>query len=444
MICIFGLSFHASKLVTQYVWGQTVVNVKVEKIKYNKIPAITICYPRFLSMKKLSEYIPDIRQDFIEYKSIIETVNDSDYQNKTLKQKISDIYWERFMNTNIPFEVPVHDLFDNFTLPFRFPKRSLYQFEKSKDYFGVYDDFETEYAIEIEAKGTIKSGKNKSIARLRDTNPVESVAMSFRGDQYKCYTFFSELKEKWRKVQMNLNYIAIEIHHDREWFPPNVYDNINTFPQLSMHSSNSIPDISFDNNFLPLNPGFSNEILFSQIDTILLPPNYLTNCKDYDLNQVKGQQFRSDCITVCILNEFRRNSSDCLHRTADLLRKDLLLANKTDKFCPIFDVWGDHHESVIFAAHHSHEIRSSCEENCQNECHNQFFDFEFRKKTKLPLSSWDMRTSAYISHNHLPDQVIEHLPEMTFISFIASFGGLVGMWLGLSALAIFDFMMQFF
>ena len=211
-----------------------------------------------------------------------------------------------------------------------------------------------------------------------------------------------------------------------------------------MHASNSIPDIAFDNNFLPLMPGYSNEVLFSQIDTILLPPKYLTNCKDYDMNAVKGHQFRSDCVTNCLLLEFKANSTKCLHRTADLLRKDLLVNNRSEKFCPIFDQWGDYHESVIFAAENSHEVRSGCEEECQNECHNQFFDFVFRRKNKLSLSDWDKRTSVFISHNHLPDQIVEHLPEMTFISFIASFGGLVGMWLGLSAMAIFDFLMQFF
>ena len=233
LICLFGLSFHASILISQFVWGQTVVNVKVEKIKYNKIPAITICYPRFLSMKGLAEANPDLWPDFESYKSIIRNVTHADYSNETLKQKITEIYWEKFMNTNIPFDTPVYDLFENYTIPFRFPKRSLYQFEKFKDYYGVYDDFETEYAIEIEAKGTVRgTGKTKTIVRIRDTNPVESVAMSFRGDQYKCYTFFSELDEKWRKVRLNLNYIAIEVHHNWEWFPPNVYDNINTFPQV--------------------------------------------------------------------------------------------------------------------------------------------------------------------------------------------------------------------
>ncbi|CAG2177429.1 unnamed protein product, partial [Oppiella nova] len=214
IICIFGLSFHASKLVSQYVWGQTIVNVKVDKIKYNKIPGVTICYPRFLSMRRLSKLNRELETDFIEYTNILKSVNDTDFANETLRQKILDIYWEKFMNSNIPYEVPVHDLFDNYTIPFRFPKRSLYQFEKYKDYVGIYDDYDTEYAIEIEAKGTVRVGSQKSIVRLRDYAPVESLAMSFRGDQYKCYTFFSELEEKWRKIRLNLNYIAIEIHND--------------------------------------------------------------------------------------------------------------------------------------------------------------------------------------------------------------------------------------
>ena len=38
----------------------------------------------------------------------------------------------------------------------------------------------------------------------------------------------------------------------------------------------------------------------------------------------------------------------------------------------------------------------------------------------------------------MPNVVINHLPEMTFISLLCNFGGLVGMWLGVSVLSTLE------
>ena len=38
----------------------------------------------------------------------------------------------------------------------------------------------------------------------------------------------------------------------------------------------------------------------------------------------------------------------------------------------------------------------------------------------------------------MPDMVVTHFPSITFIQFVCNFGGLLGMWLGLSVAVIFD------
>ncbi len=441
-ICISGLTYQASRLVSQYIRGQTVVNIRVEKLRYSKIPAITICYPRFISMEKFVELFPESSQAFDEYQNLINSVNETDYDNKDLKKEMEDIYEHNFTRLNKHFDLPVYELFDELSLPFNFPKRPLSQFKKS--YFtGIYETGETEYSIEIQANGKVKDF-NTSLDYMRDYTPIESIAMTNKGVGYKCYTFFSELNKKWRKIKINLNFISIQINHDKNWFPPQVYDHkVETF-QFSMHSTISIPDMSYGHNFIPLSAGYSNEITFSQIDTILLPPNYMTNCRNFDLDDENNEKLGTDCITKCILNTLKTKSSHCVHRTADLIRKEMFERNKFEKFCPIYNIYGkDYDQSYYYVAKNIHEIRSICEEKFHNECYKQFFDFDVKKKTKLPFSPWDKRTLVYITHNHLPDQVIEHLPEMTFISFVANFGGLLGIWLGLSAIAIFDFIIKF-
>ena len=39
----------------------------------------------------------------------------------------------------------------------------------------------------------------------------------------------------------------------------------------------------------------------------------------------------------------------------------------------------------------------------------------------------------------MPDFIIRYIPELTFISFVCNFGGLLGMWLGVSFLSIINY-----
>ena len=43
-----------------------------------------------------------------------------------------------------------------------------------------------------------------------------------------------------------------------------------------------------------------------------------------------------------------------------------------------------------------------------------------------------------ILHNSMPDITIRYIPEMPLLTFICNFGGILGMWLGLSFYTIFD------
>ena len=68
-------------------------------------------------------------------------------------------------------------------------------------------------------------------------------AKSSSSNGKKCYTFFSDLNEKWREFKMKLNNIYINIYHDKYWFPPNIYDKYRNQILFAMHSSRTIPDL---------------------------------------------------------------------------------------------------------------------------------------------------------------------------------------------------------
>ena len=78
-----------------------------------------------------------------------------------------------------------------------------------------------------------------------------------------------------------------------------------------------------------------------------------------------------------------------------------------------------------------------CEELCLDECHTRYYNVDIKDKNKLlDTNPWNPEIRLRLKHNPLLDQTVEHSPEMSFISFVANMGGLIGMWLGLSAYAI--------
>ena len=84
---------------------------------------------------------------------------------------------------------------------------------------------------------------------------------------------------------------------------------------FAMHSPSTIPRfsgwISLD-NYKKLFTGYYYVITFSQIDTILLPPNYVTNCRNYDINDKGYENMRSDCISKCFVDRSSQNMPQLL------------------------------------------------------------------------------------------------------------------------------------
>ena len=74
---------------------------------------------------------------------------------------------------------------------------------------------------------------------------------------------------------------------------------------------------------------------------------------------------------------------------------------------------------------------------CKEECYQEHYLWEKkvnRQYKDLNMSS-NNRIKVDVRPSNLPTVIIDHLPEMTFLSVLCNFGGLVGMWLGVSVLA---------
>ena len=234
-----------------------------------------------------------------------------------------------------------------------------------------------------------------------------------------------------------------------------------------MHSPNTIPNRLTSNYIIKLKTGFMYEMTYNRYKTILLPPPYQTNCKVYDLDDKHDYKLRSDCLNHCIYNGLREecplssdelkegselmdNFTDCLFISDLLWRKKSFINNINNmKSCPnlhqIKDVTVPLEQKSFWDVYQCNDnafsrLHSQCHVRCLSECTNRCYNYEIKRESPniSQESVWKKVIFVRITHNHLPDQINEHIPETTFVTFASNFGGLLGMWLGLSAMALFE------
>ena len=138
-----------------------------------------------------------------------------------------------------------------------------------------------------------------------------------------------------------------------------------------------------------------------------------------------------------------KKCSKCVLKTGSLLRKEVFCKYPSKKYCENIKYDSNSGNYSGCSDRYSRKHRSFCDNKCPKACEEWNYLFELKEKKLLPTSPWDMTSIVNIKRNQILDHFVEHLPEMSFIEFICGFGGLLGMWLGLSALAILHFILQF-
>jgi hypothetical protein len=435
--CIFGLSYQTYQLVLQYRSG-TIVNLYLTFFRTSRLPAITICYPMFTSMEKIAKLYPEFRDEFEKYQNISKYINpnysDYDYKNQTeyldsIRKKFNDHSIEALKLMS------AFDAFDNISIPFILNGETEFNSGNNSENKKINSQ---KFVIEAIVKGFHGPKNSRKIVEFRDNSPIESITSKYEKFMpRKCFTFFSEFNQKWKEFKIHLEDFKFIVNFDKNWFP-NDYEKKNLRFYFSMHSQNTFPRMDFEDNYLELESGHSYSISFTRIRSKLLPPNYTTNCRRYNSSNIKEAQSGSDCHERCVLRILNQTCGQCIHHFGVLLRKQLLKEYETEKFCNFEWINKTKCNNNILS-----ELRLYCRKDCQYDCDKQIINFNVKRSDKLSKSESNMKTIIHISHSRLPDQKIEYLPEMSFVSFIANFGGLAGMWLGLSAIALYDFVFKY-
>ena len=132
---------------------------------------------------------------------------------------------------------------------------------------------------------------------------------------------------------------------------------------------------------------------------------------------------RSDCVNECYQDKMRQlcKVDRGLFMSNSLLRKDYLV-DGNEKLLSCYDAEFNHN---------NFSIKKDCEKMCKPECDIKYYPFQIKKAT-------DNGRRIFIRHGEFPDIFIEHIPKMSLMGFVCNFGGLLGMWLGLSLFSILN------
>ena len=403
LICLCGFVYQVYLILTQYMLGKTVVNIDVKRLRAQPLPAITVCVETSLSITKLSKLNENNQ---LLYQDYMKVLNES-ITTKRLKK------------------------FKNLTEDVTFDLRQKYSKirddnAKMKDLQDLFDLSITPESIKVMIFGKIVSDKsllNQTFKLEGDKKfilnktPIGSFIISNVRSLWKCFTYFSALDQYWNTFIFDLDYLQLYILNNHDQYAPEYKY------QIAIHSPNIIPKYSPD-NFFEAQPYEEINVKYSQINKELVPDSFETNCYEYNIRNEYGTiRMENDCLLHCFVDKTKQKFKSITFSSNYLIRRELY--SSYDKIPSNFCNWCDDEVEHV----------KICFEKCKPDCNTIQFFTEIKKTYYQSWSSDEMVYCNFV-HNLIPDVVVRHTLEMTLMSFVCNFGGLLGMWLGFSVLSI--------
>ena len=410
-LCFTGFLYQTSQLFSQYLSGKTSVDNRVERLKHSELPAITVCLPTFVSMNKFADYLlktstnETLRQLYKDYKYLRE--GDLNGISADKQKYLFNLTKHIFLGLNIS----IIDIFE---------KISSKGFQMTR------------------LESTVINESNQ-ITNLSKPKIFESLVPF--SDPRKCYTIFHGFDETYRGRKFNLVKLKIGFSHNINDFPTSLYDSDDF--HIALHSANTLPEYRIGSVFLSLQMKGYYAISYAISHIRQLPPPYETNCKDYDLSQ---NNMRSDCMQKCIdyklLEAFPEVKCLFTYFNYKLIQRKNLGKISNLSFCDFkkFD-----HFLKVEMNKVQIEYEYECKEKCPVNCEENYFDFSLGrvKHWTSDLKEEPNEVLIAVQHNRFDDRIVTYNPILSLILVMSEFGGLLGVWLGLSFAFAFDFLLRF-
>ena len=383
--------------------GKTVTNISYGIIRNTTLPAITMC-PSSLDFRKLAKLNGNVSILYEQYLKMLIVENGSRSGSDNLPRHLYDIYFkalEMYYNLKTPSININNYILENLT-PF--------MNERNESLLSAW--FESSYS-QGEIDNDLERNNDDSYRMI--SLPMESLIITGPHSKspfvYKCYTFFSHSHSSWNKINIDVKNISIMLKLDEHSMPIAKAMMIS----IMMHSPNALP---FE-NYNYFNLGHLYIIRYSQWNIERLGKGYDTDCREYDPKDYT----RNDCIHDCFQDKVKRHC-----QTQDFVGSIML------KRIIYFQQRNLNLSKCVVNRKIQFESLKSREDQCHDECHFTYYSFTISKFVEIDIHQ------AYfiIKHNEMIDLTIRYIPEMPLLTFICNFGGILGMWLGVSFVSILE------
>ncbi|CAG2167826.1 unnamed protein product, partial [Oppiella nova] len=376
LVCLSGFLYQANEIISQYMTGRTFVNIKIERLKERHLPAITVCAPGVLS-------------------------------------------WAAYMSTSSEFTNTSEPLADNSTTYYRYVNNIMHHKNIS------LDDFYNRLSISLANHSQGHHIREFDDHVVYDPSPVETILSN--PVPKKCVAFFSDYNPYWKGLYTEQKVMDIRIEPDENWFPP----GFNHY-SLILHSPNDIPLYKVE-YYQEIQIGYYHEFKYSEIETQLLRSH--ETCRDYGTH---GEyKTRNDCVIDCLFGKLQESCGKlCFKFPFETLIFSRFFRRQHFDHQLIDDQCADYQDQWYRCSPDNLTLTyiDECHECCSRHCSDIIYVFNMEKKTKINTNSIHVQ----IRHGIQPDELIEHIPKMSFMSLVSSIGGLIGMWLGVSLLMVLD------
>ena len=161
-----------------------------------------------------------------------------------------------------------------------------------------------------------------------------------------------------------------------------------------------------------------------------------SNCAEYDIrSEQNSYRMQTDCLFQCYSDNLKDKFNIRMDSPNILIRKELasLFSNKSIDF---------NYENWNVQDSYKHYV--ACSKRCKPECSTKQYFTDIKEELIIKINSGNPGDISdlidysiiNIEHNSYPDVIVRHSLEITLMSFVCNFGGLLGMWLGFSVLSI--------
>ncbi|XP_067131744.1 amiloride-sensitive sodium channel subunit alpha-like isoform X2 [Centruroides vittatus] len=279
----------------------------------------------------------------------------------------------------------------------------------------------------------------EDILKLYKENTSEIIFPNQLLKSRRCYTLDLEKVPKY-KLRMSFNFEFVQMLGSNEIANILLNFNLNDIfrhsesagARVALHSKDQIVN-PFINGFL-IEPGKRYIIQLKAIEHNLLPPPYSTNCTKYeemDKNPFNETINQDRCIIECIKENWEK-TCECISNSYPFRFEG--------EFCSSVD---------CIQKVNNDECYQKCRKSCRftvfeydiNEFSNDFDYFLYPKNLgkdyfDIPYSKW--LTEMTFLYKRLELHTYRYKAQYEMIELFGYVGGYIGVWLGISLIAVFD------